>query len=159
MIFPAFSRVNGQKIAKTKNENYIHHKQYVRDNIAQWLFYFFENLISWVIMGRTRREGVKVQKIVQKDKKFFLLCSISQKPYIINDCHLWCKSLKWYPGAFFIFSKFWFFVLLRKMGGGGGGGKRQRIINNYPKPMITNFSLSHYISRTVDHIKIFGTQV
>ena len=47
------------------------------DNIFRCFFHFFKILIFWAY------RGVKGQKMVQNDKTFCLLCSISQEPYII----------------------------------------------------------------------------
>ena len=102
------------------------------DDISIYFFHFFKILIFLVV----RR--VKWQKMAQNDKKFCLSHSISQELYLI---WLWFLA-HWYkimvsPAIFFIFSKFWFFRFLVE-------GKRAK-----KWPIITNFSLSHYISRTV----------
>ena len=47
------------------------------DNISPWLSHFFKFLIFWVA------RGIKVQKMVQNDKKLFRSCSISQEAYIM----------------------------------------------------------------------------
>ena len=51
-----------------------------------FLFQFFKTLIFWVV------RGLKVQKMVQNDKKFCLLHSISEEP-----CIIWLSFmfLKW----------------------------------------------------------------
>ena len=76
-------------------------------------FFFFEIFIFWVV------RGVKVQKMVQNDKKFCLLHSVSQEPYIIwlsFMVHL-CKMIMFLGCFFFIFSKFWFLGLLGEKNG------------------------------------------
>ena len=69
----------------------------------QQIFTFFRILIFGVV------RGVKGQKTVQNDKKFYLSHSISQEPYIIWFSFIvhMCKMII-SPGFFFIFSKFWF---------------------------------------------------
>ena len=57
--------------------------------------------------------SVKGQKMVQNEKRFYLLNSISQEPYIIWLLFVVDKSkMTISPGDFFIFSKFLFFGLL-----------------------------------------------
>ena len=109
---------------------------------------FFKILIFLVV------RGVKEQKMVQNDKKFCLLHSVSQEPYIIWFSFLvhMCKMI--IPSRdYFIFSKFWFFRLL---GGGGRGGKRAK---NGPKWQKI-LSVTLHIPWTKHHmIFIYGTHV
>ena len=74
--------------------------------ISPSVFFIFSNLIF-------RVRGVKGQKMVQNDKKFYHSCPLSQEPYIIGFSFLLhlCKMII-SPGKFFIFSKFSFFGLL-----------------------------------------------
>ena len=71
------------------------------DNISICFFDLFKIFIFWVV------RGVKRQKKVQNDKKFCLLRSISQEPYIIwlsfilHTCRIIIS-----PGIFFLFSHF-----------------------------------------------------
>ena len=85
-------------------------------------FWFFGLLKGGWGVGR----GVKGQKMVQNDKKFCLMCSISQESYIISYLFmvLMCKMII-SLGVFFIFSKFWFSELL--------GGKGQKLAHNDKK--------------------------
>ena len=84
--------------------------------------------------------------MVQNDKKFCLLGSISQKP-----CIIWlsfmvqiCKMMI-YPVDFFIFSKFWFSGL---WGAGGGWGKRAK--NCLKLQKILSFAL--HMSGSIYHM-------
>ena len=73
------------------------------DDISRTFFQFFKILIFGVV----RR--VKVQKMVQNDKKFCLSRIISQEPYIIwlsFMVHMHKMIIS--PSLCFIFSKFWF---------------------------------------------------
>ena len=84
--------------------------------------------------------------MVQNDKKFCLLGSISQKPCIIwwsFMVHV-CKMMI-YPGDFFIFSKFWFSGL---WGAGGGWGKRAK--NGLKLQKILSFAL--HMSGSIYHM-------
>ena len=75
-------------------------------------FQFFKILIFRAV------RGVKGQKSVQNDKKFWPSCFISQEPYIIWLSFLvhFCKMII-SPDFFFIFSKFWFFWVVREVKG------------------------------------------
>ena len=93
--------------------------------------------------------GVKGQKIAQNDKKFCLLHSVSQEPYItwssfvVRKCKMIISSVD-----FFSFSKLWFFGLL-------GRSKSKKWL----KPTKT-LSFALYISGTMYHmILIYGTHV
>ena len=69
---------------------------------CHYVFHFFKILIFLVV------RGIRDQKMIQNDKKFCLLHSISQEPYMT-----WLSCVKWYLQAFLIFfSKFWFCGLL-----------------------------------------------
>ena len=85
----------------------IHHMIFIcgahvqNDNISRQFFHFFKILIFQVV------RGVKGQKMVQNDKKFCLLHSISQEPYIIwlsFMVHM-CKMII-SPGVFSFFQNF-----------------------------------------------------
>ena len=82
-----------------------------------FFFYFLKMLIFWVAIG------VKGQKMSQNEKKFCLLYSISQEPYIIwllFVVHMFKMIISLV--VFFSFSKFWFFRLL-------GGSKSKKLPN------------------------------
>ena len=85
------------------------------DNTSRQFSYFWKILIFWVV------RGVKWQKMFQNDKKFHLLYSISQEPYMIwlSFMVYVCKMII-SPGMFFIFAKFWFFDLLSVKKGKNG---------------------------------------
>ena len=159
LIFQAFRRVNGQKIAQNEKQQLhplraISKEQY---SISLWFLvhlckmmispYVFLQFFKISIFGVVR--GLKGQKMVQNDKKFCPSHSISQKPYIIRlsfMVHL-CKMII-SPGAFFIFSSFWFFGLL--------GSVRAK---NCPK-WQNILSVALNISGTIHHmIVIYGTDV
>ena len=65
-------------------------------------FYFSKILIFWV------HRGIKGQQMVQNDKKFCLLHSISQKPYTRLSFMVQVCKIIISPGVFFQFKKFWF---------------------------------------------------
>ena len=75
----------------------------LNDNVSMYFFHFFKILIFWFF------RKVKGQKMIQNDKKFCPLHSISHKPYIIWLSFLVgiCKMII-SQGIFFIFSTFWF---------------------------------------------------
>ena len=105
------------------------------------LFIFFKILIFQVV------QGVKVQKMVQKDKTFCLT------PYLryhtSYDCGFWYTLVKrLYPLQFFCFFKILIFLVFRRR------QKGKKMTHNYQIQSVTL-----YISRTVGHIKIFGTQM
>ena len=80
--------------------------------------------------------GGKRAKIAQNDKKFCLLCFISQELYIIWSSFVVHKrKMIISPGVFFMFLKFWFFGLL-------GGSKRKK----WPK-ITKKHCLLHFISQ------------
>ena len=76
------------------------------DNIFRCVVHFSNILIFWV------HRGVKGQKMVQNDKKFCLLHSISQEPYIIWLSFMvqMCKMII-FPGVFFNFKILVFWVV------------------------------------------------
>ena len=76
--------------------------------------FFFFILVFWSV------KEVKGQKIAQNDKKFCLLCFISQKSCMWLSFMLHLCEIIIFSGIFFIFSKFW--VLLVDSEGGGGRG-------------------------------------
>ena len=82
------------------------------DNISRCFFHFFKILIFWVV------RGIKVQKMVQNDKKYCPLRLISQKLYIIwlsFMVHM-CKMII-SPGNIFIFFKILIFLVVREVKG------------------------------------------
>ena len=103
-----------QTLHKMKNDNYICHATYLRNNIVydhgfwytcvKWWYVqgFFYILIFWAVMW------VKGQKIAQnKKRQLYLSCNISQEQYSLWSwllVHL-CKMIIC-PGFFFIFSFF-----------------------------------------------------
>ena len=101
-------------------------------------FHFFKIFILWVF------RGVKGQKMVQNDKKFCLLCLVSQEPYVIWLSFMLhqCKMITT-PVGFFIFSKFWFFGLLL-------GVKVQKMLQNDKK-----LCLLHSISQEPHIIRLW----
>ena len=78
---------------------------FVKRSPSIFFFFFFIKILIF-------RVGVKGQKMSQNDKKKSLSRSISQEAYILWSwlLVLMCKTMT-FPGAFFIFSKFWFFGL------------------------------------------------
>ena len=89
-------------------------------NISRHSFHFFQCWFSGSLGVGGRM--VKVQKMVQNDKKFCPSCSISQELYYIISLSFMVHMCKMIisPGFLFvclffcfIFSKFWFFGLLR----------------------------------------------
>ena len=100
---------------------------------SSYFFLFFKILIFGVVTG------LKGQKIIQNDKKFSLLRSISQEQYIIWLSFVVHRSkMIISPGFFFfffiflIFSKFWFFGL-----GASKGKKWPKITKNCPLCLIS----------------------
>ena len=91
--------------------------------------------------------GVKGQKMVQNDIKFYLSHLIFQESYITWSSFMvnMFKRII-FPGIFFIFKKFWFSASL---GEGGGGIKGQEMAWNYKNSCL----ISHLISGIV----VFGT--
>ena len=86
--------------------------------ISPEFFFFFSKF--WFLGYR----GVKGQKTVQNVKKFCLLHSISQEPYVIwlsYMVHI-CKMII-SSGVFIVFSKFWFSGSIR-------GIKGQKMVQN-----------------------------
>ena len=108
--------------------------------ICRCYFHFFKILILCVVSGGN---GIKGQKMVQNEKKFCLLCSISQESYIIwfSFVVLMFKMII-PPGFFFHFFKILIFQVVR-------GVKGQKIAH-----IILD------ISGTIHHmILIFGARV
>ena len=140
-------------------KNYVCHASYLRNLtscdchlwytcVKSWylqvfFFNFFKILIFWVV------RWLKRQKMVWNDKKFCLLHSISQEPYIIwlsFMVHM-CKMII-SPDCFFIFSKFWFFWLLEG-NSAKNGPKWQKIL-----------STALHISGTIYQVTvIYGTHL
>ena len=79
--------------------------------------------------------------MAQDDKKFPLLCTISQEPYIMGFLFEVCKCKMIISPGFFVFFHFFKILIFLVFRGG------ERAKND---PLITSFSLSHSISRTVD---------
>ena len=119
LVFQAVKGAKGQKMAQN-DKNSVCHTSYLRNHncllwstCVKWLyisrifFYFLKMLIFWVAIG------VKGQKMTQHEKKFCLLYSIYQEPYIIwlsFVVHMFKMIISLV--VFFRFSKFWFFRLL-----------------------------------------------
>ena len=136
-----------------RNNNYICHAPYFRNStssyhnflytyVKQWylqsFFYFFKILIFWVV-----RE-LKGQKIIQNDKKFCPLRSVSEEPYIIWLSFMFVKS----SCIFFFFWKL-IFLVQRGVKGQKNGPGWQKIM-----------SLTLHISRAIHHmIVICGENV
>ena len=72
-----------------KNNNYIRHVLYLRNNIAY-------------------DQDFWLKKLAQDDKKLCLLCLISQEPYIWFWFVVLMGKMIISPRVFFIFSKIWF---------------------------------------------------
>ena len=105
-----------------------------------FLFFFF--LLIFLVV-----RGIKWQKMAQNDEFFCLSHSVSQELYIIWFLVDWCKMMI-SPAIFSHFFKiliFWCF---------GGEGKRAKNDTYYQFQSVTI-----YISGTVNHMKIVGTQV
>ena len=85
---------------------FIYGTRVLNENISNDFFHFLKILILQVF------KGVKGQKIVQNDKKFCLLCSISQEPQVYTSVVHKCKMII-SPSVFLIF---WFFGLGRTKG-------------------------------------------
>ena len=114
-----------------------------RINPLETVFFFFFFLILVFLVVR----GIKWQKMAQNDKIFCLSHSVSQELYIIWFLVDWCKMMI-SPAIFSHFFKiliFWCF---------GGEGKRAKNDTYYQFQSVTI-----YISGTVNHMKIVGTQV
>ena len=124
-FFGLLGRKKGKKWPKMKSNTYIRYTPDLRNCIAYdhdfwhtcvkwWYLQTFVSVFKILIFQAVM--GVKVQKMVQNDQKFCLSCSISQELYIIwlsFMVHM-CKIII-SPGAFFIFSKFWFFGFLGRV--------------------------------------------
>ena len=111
--------------------------------ISAGFFHFFKILIFQVV------RQVKGQKTVQNDKKFRLLCSISQEPYIIWLSFMvqMCKMII-SPGVFFRFWNFDFFNCQ--------GAERAKYGRKWQKVLF----VTRYISGAIYHmIFIYGTHV
>ena len=124
-----------------KNNNYICYVPFVRNSIAYDHDFWYTLMISpdvmfsfskfWLIFWVVR--GVEGQKMVQNDKKFCLLHSISHEPYIIwlsFMLNMWKMIIS--LCLFFYFSKFWFFGLL--------GGKRAKSSQKLQKNSVRRAS-------------------
>ena len=127
--------------------NYLRHVAYLRNSIAydhdfwftivkwwylQMFFWFFQNIDFWVV------SGVKKQKMAQNDKKFCLLCFISQESYIIwlsLKVHF-CEISK----HFFHFFKILIFGVFREVKGQKLGPEWEKIM-----------PVALHISRTIHH--------
>ena len=81
--------------------------------ISPGVFFFFSKFWFSGLL-----KGVKGQKIVQNVKKFCLLRSISQGPYIIWSSFVVCKCrMMMSPGGFFMFFKILIFQNFRRVKG------------------------------------------
>ena len=98
------------------------------------IFFIFSKFLIFQVVRKGG--GILGQKMFQNEKKFYLLHSISQEPYIIwLSCMVHICKMVISPGVFFFFSKFWFFRLF-------GGLKGQKTVQN-----DKNLCLSHSISQ------------
>ena len=91
-------------------------------NWPKWkktIFHFFKMLFLWVVKG---------QKMVQNDKKFCLLCWVSQEPYLIWLLFMvyMCKMI--FLGIFFFFH-FFKISIFRVV----SGVKGQKVVQNDKK--------------------------
>ena len=115
------------------------------DNIVRCFFHFSKIWIFWIHIIYIR--GVKGQQMVQNDRKFCLLLSISQEPNIVWLSFMvqMCKIIS--PGVFFNFQILIFRVVRAERA--KNGPKWQKIL-----------LVSLRISGTVYHmIVIFGTHM
>ena len=135
-------------------KNYICHTPYLRkhtpydrdfwDTYVKWwhlqmLISFFKKKVVMVVKG---------QRMTQNDKKFcFLSLTLYLKNRTLYDFGFWYTSVKSYLQQFFHFFKILIFLVCKRV-------KGQKITHNYQFQSVTS-----YISRTVDQIKIFGTQM
>ena len=105
--------------------------------------FFFKILFFWVV------SGVKVQKMVQNDKKFNVSVLVSQEPYIIwllFMLHLSKMIIS--SRGFFIFSNFYY--------SGCQGGKKAKNCPKWQKIM----SIALHISGTIHHMTVvYGTHL
>ena len=113
-------------------------------NYISWVFFIFSKFWFSGLLG-----GCKREKAVQNVKKFCLLYSISQEPYIIL-LRLWYTYVKWwYLQGCFLFIQNFDFV----------GCWESKKAKNRPK-WEKIMSLPLHISRTIHHmIFIYGTHV
>ena len=102
--------------------------------ISPEVFFFFSKF--WFLGYR----GVKGQKTVQNVKKFCLLHSISQEPYVIWLSYMvHIRKMIISSGVFIVFSKFWFSGSIR-------GVKGQKMVQNDKKLcLLCSISLEPYI--------------
>ena len=116
-------------------KNHVHQTSYLRNHtsydfhlwyafvkwyISRCFFHFFKTLIFWVVMR------VKGQKMVQNNKKFGPLCSISQKPYIIWLSFMVHKLKMIISQLFFQFFKILIFQVVRGCKSAKKGPKWQK---------------------------------
>ena len=120
------------------------------NDISKCFFSYFQNF-QWFrgffFFGGGGEGWGRMQKMAQNDKNLCLSHSVSQEPYSIWFWFLvhMCKMMI-SLAMFFILSNFWFFGFLG--GRGWGGGRR-----------CSQSVTLYHIWRTINHIKIFGTQV
>ena len=123
LIFEVVRGLKGEKMAQNDQKFYLLHS-IPQELYIVWssfmvhvckmiifpgmLFHFFKILITWVV------RGLKGWLMVQNDKNFCPLYSISQEPYIIwlSFMVYMCKMII-FAGIFSFSSKFWFSGLLR----------------------------------------------
>ena len=111
-------------------------------------FNFFKILIFWGVVGVGWEGGVgvKVQKMVQNDKKFCRSsCSISQEPYIIwlsfmvHICKMIIPSVFFFFSFFFHFFKILAFWVYRQV-------KEQKMVQNEKKLCLLHSCLRNHTS-------------
>ena len=103
--------------------------------------FWFSGFLGWV--------GVNEQKMVQNEKKFCLLHSISQESYTIPFPFIVHLGKIISPCFFYISSKFWFSGLL----GRHKGKKQSKMRKKIPSVVL-------HISGTIHHmIFIYGTYI
>ena len=116
------------------------------DNLSRHFFHFSK---FWFSGFLGRGEGVNGQKMVQNEKKFCLLHSISQESYTISLPFIVHMGKIISPSFFYISSKFWFSGLFGRQ----KGKKQSKMRKKIPFVML-------HISGTIHHmIFIYGTYI
>ena len=140
-----------------KKNNYICHTSYLRNSkpydhdfwytckmkISPGVFFIFFEILIFLVFSR----GHKVQKIVQNDKKFCLLHSISQESYIIWLSFM-VQMCKMIIPHFFQFQNFDFL--------GCQGAERAKKWSKMTKHFVCHAA---YLRNLHDMIVIYGTHL
>ena len=159
LILGVVSGIKGQKVIQNDKKNCLS-RCISQEPYIIW-FSFMVHLCKMIIFPRVffffskfwfsgLLKGVRGQKVVQSVKKFCLLRSISQGPYIIWSSFVirMCKMMI-SPGAFFMFFKILIFQIFRRV---KGEKMAQHDKKNCPSYL--------YISGTIHHVVfIYDTHV